>query len=86
VREELKKSSDGKWRGKSHAHLPCTYKKGWGQYAQNVTNWCSRDNDIEIDVMSDKRIEGIGTASEKFDCKKCEAQDVQEKSFTWIPK
>jgi hypothetical protein len=57
-----------------------------GAYAQNVTNWCSLDNDIEIDFMSDKRIEGIAKGAEKFDCKKCEAQDVQQKPFTWIPK
>jgi S1-C subfamily serine protease len=85
-RTELKKSPDGKWRGKNHARLPCTYRKGLGAYAQNVTNWCSLDNDIEIDFMSDKRIEGIAKGAEKFDCKKCEAQDVQQKPFTWIPK
>jgi S1-C subfamily serine protease len=85
-RTELKKSPDGKWRGKNHTRLPCTYRKGLGTYAQNVTNWCSLDNNVEIDLLSDKRIEGIATGSEKFDCKKCEPQDVQQKPFTWIPK
>jgi S1-C subfamily serine protease len=86
LREELKKSPDGKWRGKGHSRLPCTYKRGWGQYAQNVINWCSREDDMEIDLLSDKRIEGIAVRWGKFDCKKCEAQGVEDKPFTWIPK
>jgi S1-C subfamily serine protease len=86
VREELKKGPDGKWRGKVHARLPCTYNTGWGQYAHNVTNWCSREDDIEIDLLTDKRIEGFSTSWKKFDCKKCEAQGIENKSFTWIPK
>jgi S1-C subfamily serine protease len=86
TRSEMKKSSDGKWRGKYRQRLPCKYTKGHGAFAQSVTNWCSFDADMEIDFMSDKRIEGISKASEKFDCRKCEAQGVQEKSFTWIPK
>jgi S1-C subfamily serine protease len=87
LRGEIKKSTDGKWRGKSHMRLPCTYTQGRGAFARNVTNWCSRDVDIEIDLMSDKRIEGIASGPEKFNCKKCEAEGRQEqKSFTWIPK
>jgi V8-like Glu-specific endopeptidase len=87
VRAELKKNSDGKWRGKTHARLPCTYTKGLGGYARNVTNWCSREADEEIDLLSEKRIEGIGTAWEKFNCKKCEAEGkVEQKPFTLIPK
>ena len=86
-RSELKKSSDGKWRGKTHLRLPCTYTKGLGAYARNFTNWCSRETDLEIDLMSDKRIEGIATGSVKFDCRKCEAEGkVEQQSFTWIPK
>ncbi len=30
-RSELKKTPDGKWRGKSHARLPCTYTKRFGR-------------------------------------------------------
>jgi hypothetical protein len=85
-RSELKKSPDGKWRGKNHARLPCTYKRGLGVYAQDVTNWCSREDDMEIDLLSDKRIEGISVGWDKFDCKKCEAKGVAQKSFTLIPK
>jgi V8-like Glu-specific endopeptidase len=86
MRDELKKSPDGKWRGKIHARLPCNYTKGLGVYARNITNWCSREDDLEIDLLSDKRIEGIGTYWEKFNCKKCEPEVVEQKPFTWIPK
>jgi S1-C subfamily serine protease len=86
VRSELKRDSDGKWRGKSRARLPCQYKSGWGQYAQNVVRWCSLEHDIEIDLLSDKRIEGIGTNWKKFDCKKCKEEGTEQMRFTWIPK
>lgn len=87
LRCEIKKDSDGKWRGKSHSRLPCTYTRGRGAFAHTLVNWCSVDNDIEIDSMSDKRIEGVGTGSEKFDCSKCKAEgSQQQKPFTWIPK
>jgi len=55
-------------------------------FARNYTNWCSIDSDIEIDLMSDKRIEGISTTSEKFNCMKCEPEKAERKPFTWIPK
>jgi len=87
LRSELKKSSDGKWRGKSHLRLPCTYTMGRGAFARNFSNWCSLETDIEIDLISDKRIEGITTGSEKFNCQKCTAEGgVVHKPFTWIPK
>jgi hypothetical protein len=86
MKAELKKSPDGKWRGKGHVGLACTYQKGLGAYARNVTNFCSRDDDMEIDLLSDKRIEGIGAHWEKFDCRKCEPHGMEQKPFTWIPK
>jgi len=85
-RSELKKSSDGKWLGHVHARLPCTYTKGLGAYARTITNWCSREDDMEIDFLSDKRIEGISVGWQKFDCKSCEAKGVEHKPFTLIPK
>jgi V8-like Glu-specific endopeptidase len=85
-RSELKKSPDGKWRGKNHARLPCTYTRGLGAYARSVTNWCSREDDVEIDLLSDKRIEGISVGWQKFECKNCEAKGVENKPFTLIPK
>jgi len=85
-RSELKKGADGKWHGKNHAHLPCQYTRGLGAYARTVTNWCTREDDIEIDLLSDKRIEGISISWKKFDCRKCEAKEEESKSFTLIPK
>jgi len=82
VRSELKKNADGKWKGKMHMSFPCTYQK----YGQNMTNWCRRDNDYEIDLLSEKRIEGIGSGWKKFDCKKCEPEGTEQSSFVWIPK
>ncbi len=87
VRDELKKSPDGKWLGKRHSHLPCKYDAGGWREHYFVTHWCSRHIDIEIDLLSDKRIEGIFTGLEKFDCSKCEAKGgIEVTRFTWIPK
>ena len=85
-RSELKKASDGKWHGKDRMRLPCQYTKGLGKFTQTFTNWCSRESDVEIDLLSDKRIEGISVAWPKFDCRKCEAKDEERKPFTLIPK
>jgi V8-like Glu-specific endopeptidase len=85
-RGELKKGTDGKWHGKARAHLPCQYTKGIGAYARTYTNWCNREDDTEIDLLSDKRIEGISVGWQKFDCRKCEAKDEERKPFTLIPK
>ncbi|MGA8149684.1 MAG: trypsin-like peptidase domain-containing protein [Terriglobales bacterium] len=85
-RSELKKSTEGKWLGKAHARLPCTYTKGLGVYARTITNWCTREDDVEIDLLSDKCIEGISISWVKFDCKNCEAKGVEHKPFTLIPK
>ena len=86
MKAELKKNPDGKWRGKGHVGVTCTYRSGFGEYAQNVAKLCSRDDDIEIDLLSDKRIEGIGAHWEKFDCRKCEPHGMEQKPFTFIPK
>jgi hypothetical protein len=37
VRDELKKTPSGKWQGKSHQRLPCTYKRGVGAYARRMS-------------------------------------------------
>jgi hypothetical protein len=86
LREELKKSPDGKWRGKSHMGLPRSYDAGGWREHYFVTKMCSREDDIEIDLLSDKRIEGIAVSWKDFDCYKCEARGVEHKPFTWIPK
>ena len=87
LRSELKRGSDGKWRGKAHSRLPCTYTQGRGVFARQFVNWCSAETDSEIDLLSDRRIEGIGTGWEKFNCRKCQMEGkVEQKPFTWIPK
>lgn len=83
---ELKKESDGRWHGKTRTRLPCQYTRGLGAYARTYTNWCSREDDTEIDLLSDRRIEGISVGWQKFDCRKCEAKNEERKSFTLIPK
>ena len=86
-RSELKKNPDGKWRGKNNTRLPCKYTRGHGAFMREFVNWCSTERDIEIDLLSDKRIEGVGTRFEKFDCGKCKSEGkAEQKSFTWIPK
>ena len=57
-----------------------------GQSAQNVVAWCSLEHDMEIDLLSDRRIEGIGARSKKLDCKKCQEEGLEPLPFTWIPK
>jgi S1-C subfamily serine protease len=86
ARAELKKSPDGKWRGKVHSRLPCSYTKGLGVYARTIINWCSREDDMEVDLLSDRRIEGLAVRWQKFECKNCEAKGMEQKPFTWIPK
>jgi hypothetical protein len=86
ARSELKKESDGKWRGKARTRIPCQYTRGLGAYAQTYTNWCSLERDQEIDLLSDKRIEGFSVAWAKLDCRTCKPKDEERKPFTWIPK
>lgn len=78
ARSELRKSPEGKWRGITHEHESRTYSGG--------TNVCNFDTDIEIDSISDSRIEGTRTVWMKFDCRRCASQRVESKSFVWIPK
>ena len=37
-------------------------------------NWCGRESEIEISLMSDTRIEGVTKAQEKYDCRKCKPE------------
>jgi hypothetical protein len=80
IRDELRKGPDGKWRGKGRSVLPCEY--------QGAFKYCRQEIDFEIDLLSEKRIEGIAMEDdvEKFDCGKCAARGVKPIPFTWIPK
>ena len=84
VRDELKKSPDGKWRGKSRFRLPCSYQSGMNQ---RTITWCSGENYEEIDLLSDERIEGVSGHWEKLNCLTCEPEGTEaQRPFTWIPK
>lgn len=84
ARSELKKDSDGRWHGKTHSFLPCEYNDTWT--GQLRVNWCKMDTHIEVNRLSDTRIEGITDSWEKFDCRKCQPKDVKQTQFTLIPK
>jgi hypothetical protein len=77
-REELKKGPDGKWLGKGHSRLPCEYR--------DVIKECNHEFDVEIDLLSDKRIEGTLANWKKYDCEKCEPDGLVQLPFTWVPK
>lgn len=85
-RGELKKAAGGKWKGSIHTGFPCPYTKGFGAYARTYKNFCSVDLPIEIDLLSDRRIEGRRSGFDKFDCGRCKPEKVEERPFTWIPK
>jgi S1-C subfamily serine protease len=81
ARCELKKSPDGKWKGKVHMRQSCQYQV----LGQSIVNSCLLEGDYEIDLLSDKRAEGI-TSYLKFNCKTCEVKKVERMPFTLIPK
>jgi hypothetical protein len=84
MRSELKKDADGRWRGKGRTYLPCEYKEAWT--GRLVVKWCSLESDMEIDLLSESRIEGFSQGWDKFDCRKCEPKNRKQRPFTWIPK
>ncbi len=84
MRSEVKKAADGIWRGKGRSFLPCQYRDTWT--AQPVTKWCRAEMDIEVDKVSDSRIEGKATAWDAWDCRKCAPKNEKTVPFTFIPK
>ena len=81
-RSELRRVS-GAWRGKTRARMPCTYQR---LLEPPQVNWCSVENDIEIQSISSSRVEGRAFAPTKVDCRKCQVKASEWKSFAWIPK
>jgi hypothetical protein len=76
-RTELKKTGD-KWVGKNTNYLPVSTKTG--------PKWCRIEVDMEIDKLSESRIEGKGTRWLTTDAKKCQPEHPESIPFTWIPK
>lgn len=92
MRVELKKSGD-KWIGKARSLLPYEYKSSYfdfwktGQTMGTASvNWCRLEVDLEIDKLSDARIEGQAQNFASFDAKKCKPGKLEWKPFAWIPK
>ncbi len=84
MRSEVKKDADGIWRGKSRSYLPCQYRDTWT--GQLVTKWCRGEYDIEVDKLSDSRIEGKAQRWDSYDCRKCDPKGARQEPFTFIPK
>jgi len=77
TRCELKKSGD-KWIGKSVSNFPHAFRSG--------AKWCRLETDIEIDKISDSRIEGVALAWTSMNVGKCQPERPERKQFIWIPK
>ena len=77
TRCELKKSGD-KWIGKSVSNLPHAFGTG--------EKWCRLETDIEIDKISDSRIEGVALGWTSMNVGKCQPERPERKQFIWIPK
>jgi len=76
-RAELKKAGN-KWSGITHAYAPYSNK--------NSTKWCKTETEVEIDVVTESRIEGKSQVAPTVNLKACEPEHLEWKPFTWIPK
>ena len=91
-RIELKKTGD-KWVGKGRSLMPYAFKSSYMDYwktgqrmgTENV-KWCTFEHDIEIEKMTESRIEGRSMSFSTFDEKKCQPGKMEWRSFVWIPK
>ena len=66
-RLELKKSGD-KWIGKSRLKVPFQYGL--------ATKWCAYEYDVEIDKLSDSRLEGQNYVSASYNVRKCQMEKM----------
>lgn len=80
---QLKKSSDGHWRGTTTSFGPFQYQDTWT--GKTLVKWCRVETDIQIDSISNSRIDGVSIAFDKIDIKKCQPQGLREVKFTMIP-
>jgi hypothetical protein len=77
ARADLKKLGT-KWVGKSVSYLP---------YATRISQvWCRIEAEMEIDSITDSRIEGKSTAWQSTNVKKCQPVKPELKDFVLIPK
>jgi S1-C subfamily serine protease len=84
---ELKKNSDGTYKGVIRIGFTCSYPSAWDRSTQY--NRCSFENQIEFTSLAPIRIEGRGFGAPqgaRFDCKKCTyAKPPVWTPFVWIP-
>jgi hypothetical protein len=73
-RMEIRRGPDGKWRGKSLGIVDGDGKS------------CTEENEIEIDLISDWRIEGVMNTPKAFDIQKCVGNGTVAKHFVLIRK
>jgi hypothetical protein len=74
---ELKKAG-GKWVGKKIIYAPFSNKTS--------TKWCRIEVDVEIDKLSDSRIEGTSLGFSSVNMKTCQPEKGEVRPFTLIPK
>ena len=73
IRAELRKSGD-KWVGKNLFYFPVSQK------------WCHIETDMEIDKVSDSRIEGKSVIWQSINARNCSIVRPELKPFVFIPK
>jgi Trypsin-like peptidase domain len=73
MRAELRKSGD-KWVGKTVAYIPVNQK------------WCHIETDMEIDKISDSRIEGKSVFWQSINARNCSIVKPELRPFVFIPK
>jgi hypothetical protein len=69
----LRKSGD-KWVGKNVSYLPVNQK------------WCRTETDMEVDKVSDSRIEGKSLAWQSINVRNCSIVKPELRPFVFIPK
>jgi S1-C subfamily serine protease len=84
---ELKKDSDGGYKGVFRVGFTCSYPSTWGPSPRY--NQCKFEHELELNSVNPSRIEGrlFGPPEgSKLDCKKC-AYSIPARwtPFTWIP-
>ena len=77
IRAELKKTGD-KWIGTGRLYLPISNKTS--------TKWCKLEEEIEVDKVTESRIEGKTLQWQSVNLRTCQPEHLQWKPFTWIPK
>ena len=76
-RAQLRKAGD-KWSGTSVSYMP--YRSG------RTTKWCRIETPVEIEKVSESRIEGKASWWKSTNLKTCQPEHSEIRDFVWIPK